>query len=111
MIKEELDTDVELERMDDNSGDKNPYKKLIVNNAGKIDSALTQIKQWSILSNVINYVQYSENPKNFHSMTVKPVKLNKVVKNTKSRNTDESLLEVNLVDNSDRSKEEYFRFK
>ena len=49
MIKEELDVDIELERMDDNSGEKNPYKELIVNNAGKIDSALTQIEQWSIL--------------------------------------------------------------
>ena len=76
--------------MDNKSRDKNSYKELIVNNAGKIDSALTQIEQWSILSNVINYVQYSKNPKNFHSMTIKPVKLNKVVKNTKSRNTNES---------------------
>ena len=49
MIKEELDADIELERMDDNSGDENPYKELIVNNAGKIDSVLTQIEQWSIL--------------------------------------------------------------
>ena len=65
-IKEELDADVELDRMDDNSGDENPYKELIVNNAGKIESALTQMEQWSILSNIINYVQYSKNPKNFH---------------------------------------------
>ena len=56
MIKEELDADVELERMDNNSRDENPYKELIVNNAGKIDSALTQIEQWSILSNIINYM-------------------------------------------------------
>ena len=56
MIKEELDADVELERMDNNSRDENPYKELIVNNAGKIDSMLTEIEQWSILSNIINYV-------------------------------------------------------
>ena len=107
MIKEELDANIELERMDDNSGDENLYKELIVNNAGKIDSTLTQIEQWSILSNVINYVQYSRNPKNFHSMTIRPLKLNKVIRNTKSRNTNESLLEVNLVDSSDRLEEEY----
>ena len=83
MIKEELDADIELERMDDNSRDEKPYKELIINNASKEDSALTQIEQWSILSNIINYVQYSKNPKNFHSMTIKPAKLNKVVKNTK----------------------------
>ena len=107
MIKEELDADIALERIDHDSRDEKPYKELIVNNAGKIDSTLTQIEQWSILSNVINDVQYSKNPKNFHSMTIKPAKHNKVVKNTKSRNTNESLVDINLVDNSDRSKEEY----
>ena len=91
-IKGELDADIELERMDDNSKDENPYKELIVNNASRVDSTLTQIEQWSILSNVINYVQYSKNPKNFHSMIIKPAKLNKTVKNTKSRNINKSLL-------------------
>ena len=42
--------------MDDNSGDKNKYRELIVNNAGKIENILSQMEQWSILSNVINYV-------------------------------------------------------
>ena len=97
-IKEELDADVELERMDNNNGDENPYRELIVNNAGKIDSTLTQMEQWSILSNIINYMQYSKKPKNFHSMTIRPARFNKVDKNTKGRNTNESLLEVNLVD-------------
>ena len=56
-IKEELDVDTELDRMDGNSGDKNPYKELIVNNAGKKESPLTQREQWSILSNVkVQYV-------------------------------------------------------
>ena len=39
-------------------------------------------------------------------MIIKPAKL-KVAKNTKSRNINESLLEVNLVEDLDRSKEEY----
>ena len=107
MIREEQDTDAELERMDDNSRDKTPYKELIVNNASKVDSTSTQTEQWSILSNIINYVQYSKNQKNIYSMIIKPAKLNKVAKNTKSRNINGSLLEVNLVEGSDRSKEEY----
>ena len=80
-IKEELNADVELERIDNNRGDKNPYKELIVNNTSKVDSTLTQIEQWSILSNVITYVQYSKNPKKFHSMTIKPAKFNNTAKN------------------------------
>ena len=40
MIKEELDADIELDRIDDNSGDENLYKELIINNACKIENAL-----------------------------------------------------------------------
>ena len=51
--------------MDDNSGDENPYKELIINNACKIENALPQMEQWSIFSNVINYLQYSKNSQTF----------------------------------------------
>ena len=95
MIKEELDTDIDLDRMDDKSGDENPYKELIINNVCKIENALPQMQQWSTLSNDINYIQYSKNPKNFHSMTIRPVRFNRAVKDTKSRNVNKSLLEVN----------------
>ena len=72
-MKEGIDPDIELNSMGDNSGDENPYRELIVNNAGKIETMLSQMEQWSILSNVINYVQYSKNPKNFHAMSIKPI--------------------------------------
>ena len=42
--------------MDDNSGDENPYKELIINNAYRVENVLPQMEQWSILSNIINYV-------------------------------------------------------
>ena len=60
-IKEESDSDAELDKIDNNSTDKNPYKELIVNNMSKIENALSQMEQWCILSNIINYVQYSKN--------------------------------------------------
>ena len=44
-MKEEIDSDVKLDRMDSNSVDKNPYRELIVNNTGKIESTLFQMKQ------------------------------------------------------------------
>ena len=46
------------------SRETNPYKELIVNNAEKIEPLRTQMEQWSILSNVLNYVQHSR----FNSM-------------------------------------------
>ena len=72
-IKEEIDPDVELDKMDDNIADKNPYRELIVGNAGKIENVLSQMEHWAILSNIINYVQYNKNPKNFHTMSIKPI--------------------------------------
>ena len=38
------------------SGDTNPYKELIVNNVEKLESLMTQMEQWSILSNILNYI-------------------------------------------------------
>ena len=37
-IREELDSEVELDKIDDNSGDKNLYRELIANNACKIEN-------------------------------------------------------------------------
>ena len=64
---------MELDRVDDDSREENQYKELIVNNAIKVENALSQIEQWSFLNNMINYLQYSRNPKDFHTVTVRPV--------------------------------------
>ena len=45
----------------------------MVNNAGRIENMLSQMEQWSVLSNVIYYVQHSKYPKNFHAMSIKPI--------------------------------------
>ena len=106
-IREELDSEVELDKIDDNSGDENPYRELIVNNACKIENTLSQMEQWLSHNNMINYVQYNKNPKNFHPMTIKPVNTNRINKEMKGRSKIESLIKVNLTDISDRSKEQY----
>ena len=56
MIKQGIDQKKQLNRMVDRNGEINPYKELIVNNAEKIEPPMTQMEQWSILSNVLNYV-------------------------------------------------------
>ena len=103
-VKEKLDTDVELDRMDDNNGDENLYRDLVVNNADRIEMSHSPMEQWSILSNVINYLQYSRNPLNFHFVTVKLAKLNKIVK---IKDNSKTLPKVNLIESSCRSREEY----
>ena len=42
-----------LDRMDDNNGDENPYRDLVVNNADRVEMSHPPMEQWSILSNVI----------------------------------------------------------
>ena len=76
-MRQEIGQDLELDKMDSTSGDKNLYRELIVNNAGKKGTTLSQMEQWSILSDVINYVQYDKHPESFHTMSIRPVNKNK----------------------------------
>ena len=59
--------------MDDTSRETNPYKELIVNNAEKIEPLMTQMEQWSILSNVLNYVQHSRLNSMNHMLDIRTV--------------------------------------
>ena len=52
-----------------------------------METTLSQMEQWPILSNVINYVQYDKHPKNFHSMSVRPInKMKNKIKSSHIRN-------------------------
>ena len=44
-MRQKIDQDIELNKMDDTSGDENPYRELIVNNTGKIETTLSQMEQ------------------------------------------------------------------
>ena len=65
------------------NGETNPYKELIVNNAEKVEPLMTQMEQWSILSNILNYIQYDRHPKTYHSLSINAVSENKI--NTKEK--------------------------
>ena len=60
-----------------------------------------------ILSNVINYVQYDEYPKNLHSMSVRPI--NEMKNKIKSRREEKErpISKIDFRDTSGRLKEEY----
>ena len=72
-IRQETDKDGELNRLDDTSGDINPYRKLIVNNKETVGTILSQVEHWSILSNVVNYIQNDRHPKNFYYLNIRAV--------------------------------------
>ena len=69
-MHQEIKQERQLNRIDEMSRDTNPYKELIVNNTEKIEPLLTQMEQWSILSNTLNYIQYDRYPKNYHSLGI-----------------------------------------
>ena len=60
MIQQEIEHEKQFSRIDDRNGEINPYRELIVNNAEKTEPLVTQMEQWSIVSNVLNDVQYSK---------------------------------------------------
>ena len=89
---------MELDRIDDDSRDENPYKELIVNNEIKVKNALSQMEQCLILSSIINYIQYSKNPKDFYTMTIRPINNGKHSLVLKDKDTEDMLLRIDLVD-------------
>ena len=48
-LKQEIEQDRELSKLEDTSRNINPYRELIVNNAEKIETFLSQMEQWSVL--------------------------------------------------------------
>ena len=72
-IQQELEQEMQLNKIDDTNGETNPYKELIVNNAEKVEPLVTQMEQWSILSNVLNYIHYDKCPKNYHNLSISTV--------------------------------------
>ena len=103
-LQQELEHGKQLIRIDDTSGETNPYRQLIVNNAEKIEPILAQMEQWSILSNTVNYIQYDRHPKNFHSFGISAV--NKCGKNLGIKE-DRNLIELDFGSKPDILKEEY----
>ena len=53
----------------------------MVNNVEKIEVQKTQMEQWSILSNLLNYVQHRKFNTMNHSLNIKPVNTSKVKPN------------------------------
>ena len=71
-IKQEIEED-KLCRDNIDDDKVNPYHNILINNIDKENVITSQLEQWSILSNIVNYVQYDRNPKNFYELNVKAI--------------------------------------
>ena len=76
-IQQEMEQEEQLNRIDDTNGKTNPYQELIINNAERVDPLMTQMEQWSILSNTLNYVQHNKYYISNHTLDIKMVNKHK----------------------------------
>ena len=104
-MHQEIQQERELNRIDDTSGETNPYKELIVNNAEKIEPLLTQMEQWSIPSNALNHIKYHRYPKNYDRSGISMV--NTCGKNPCAKEEEKDILELDFGQMLDILREEY----
>ena len=101
-IQQGMEQEKQLGRIDDTSRETNPYKELILNNAEKIEPLMTQMEQWSFLSNVLNYVQHSRFNSMNHTLDVKAVN-----KYKSKPNIDREFKELDFGTTPQKLQEEY----
>ena len=68
-IQQEMEQEEQLSKIDYTSGEINPYRELIVNDAEKIEPLMTQMEQGSILSNNLNYIQHDKHHMMSHNLS------------------------------------------
>ena len=73
-IQQEIEQEKQLSKIDDMNGEINPYRELIVNNTERTEPLMTQMEQWSSLSNILNYIQHSKFNSMNHTLDVKAIK-------------------------------------
>ena len=70
--------------MDDANREINPHHKIGLNKAERDNTILWQMEQWSVLSNMVIYIQYDRHPMNFYNLDITSInqKRHKKIHNT-----------------------------
>ena len=83
-IQEEKEQEEQLNKIDDMCGETNPYRELIM----KIEPLMTQMEQWSILSNILNYIQHDRHHMLIQNLSIRVVNRYKDNSKNKGRKRD-----------------------
>ena len=71
-IKQEIEDDKLTRDRNSLEEDKiDPYQNVVLNKVYKEDAKTAQMEQWSILSDVVKYIQHDKGPKTLHDLNVK----------------------------------------
>ena len=81
-IQQEIEQEKQLSKIDDMNGEIDPYRELIVNNVERTEPLMTQMEQWSNLSNILNYIQHSKFNSMDHTLDVKAMNRYKIKPDT-----------------------------
>ena len=93
--------------MDDDNGEVNPYGELIVNNVEKIEMQKSQMEQWSVLGNSLNYVQHGGFDSVDHSLSIHLVNRHKVKANNSLFSSGMEFREIDFSTNLQNLQTEY----
>ena len=72
-IKQEIGDDKLEKDSSDNKEEVNPCRNIVINEFDRDNIIASQMEQRLILSNVVNYVQYDWNPREFYNLGVKVI--------------------------------------
>ena len=107
-IKQEIEEDKLSKNIIDDEEEVNPYCNIIINNTDRENVITSQMEQWLILSNVVNYVQYKRNPKDFDDLEVKAIDQKNHRKiYDRLKEEDRHILELDFGNNTDKLQGEY----
>ena len=71
-IKQEIEDDKLIRDRNSSEEDEiNPYQNVVLNNVYREDAKTAQVEHWSILSDVVKYVQHDQDPMTLHDLNVK----------------------------------------
>ena len=102
-----MEQEKQLNKLDDDSSEENPYRELIINNAEKIEVQKTKMEQWSILSNKLNYIQHSQLNSMDHSLDIRPINKHKSQSNDSHPSLDKEFREVDFGKDPQNMQDEY----
>ena len=107
MIKQEIEND-RLDKESDNEGEGNPYWNIIMNDFDRNNIIATEMEQWWILSNIVKYIHYDRNPRDYYNLKFKLLEQKnhrKIYDRLKEK--DRQVIELDFGDTSDKLKGEY----
>ena len=73
VIKQEIEDDILDKDNIDNNKAVNQYQNTIINEFNRGNIIALQMEQWSILSNIVNYVHYDRNRRDVHNSNINAI--------------------------------------